>query len=104
LKPSAHKQGCFKAAWGKTLELSRREISSLNRNIMGYLNNIVNPSLKQLASYQIKILVTRFSTQRKNLERPINLSLTTLLNSLQPAEDAVQFEAGKFRKTKKGKF
>jgi hypothetical protein len=89
LKPSANKQGCFKAAWGETLELSRRKISYLNQNIMEYLNNIVNPSLKQLASYKIKILAKRFSTQRKNLERPINLPLTTLLNSLQPAEDVV---------------
>jgi len=91
LKPSANKKGGFKAAWGKTLELSRREISSLTQNIMKYLNNIVNPSLKQLASYKIKILVKRFSTQRKNLERPINLPLTTLLNSLQPAEDVVYY-------------
>ena len=56
---------------------------------MEYLNNIVNPSLKQLASYKIKILVKQFSTQRKNLERPINLSLSKLLSSLQPAEDVV---------------
>ena len=91
MKPSANKKGGFKAAWGKTLELSRREISSLTQNIMKYLNNIVNPSLKQLASYQIKILVKRFSTQWKNLERPSDLSLTTLLNSLQPAEDVVYY-------------
>jgi len=84
LKPSANKKGGFKAAWGETLELSRREIGSLNRNIMGYLNKIVNPILKQLASYQIKILVKRFNNQRKNPKRPSNLPLTTLLNSLQP--------------------
>lgn len=89
MKPSANKKGCFKAAWGKTLKLSRREIGSLNRNIMEYLNSSVNPSLKQLASYQIKILVKQFNNQRKNLEKPFNLPLTTLLNSLQPAEDAV---------------
>ena len=56
---------------------------------MEYLNSSVNPSLKQLASYQIKILVKQFNNQRKNLEKPFNLPLTTLLNSLQPAEDAV---------------
>jgi len=59
---------------------------------MGYLNKIVNPILKQLASYQIKILVKQFNNRRKNLERPINLPLTTLLNSLQPAEDAVYYQ------------
>jgi len=91
LKPSANKQGCFKAAWGKTLELSRGKISSLTQNITEYLNNIVNPSLKQLVSYKIKILAKRFSTQWKNLERPSDLSLTTLLNSLQPAEDVVYY-------------
>jgi hypothetical protein len=56
---------------------------------MEYLNNIVNPSLKQLASYKIKILVKQFNNQSKNPKRPINFSLTTLLNSLQPAEDVV---------------
>ena len=56
---------------------------------MEYLNSSVNPSLKQLASYEIKILVKQFNNQRKNLERPFNLPLTTLLNSLQPAEDVV---------------
>ena len=85
MNPSANKQGCFKAAWGKTLELLRRKISYLNQNIMEYLNNIVNPSLKQLASYEIKILVKQFNNRRKNLAVPINLPLTTLLNSLQPA-------------------
>ena len=104
MKPSANKKGCFKAAWGKTLKLSRREIGSLNRNIMEYLNNIVNPSLKQLVSYKIKILAKRFSTERKNLERPTNLSLTTLLNSLQPEEDVVYYESKEFRNTKKREF
>jgi hypothetical protein len=72
---------------------------------MEYLNNIVNPSLKQLASYKIEFLVKQFNNRRKNLAIPINLPLTTLLNSLQPAEDAVYYyKSEEFRNTKKGKF